>query len=291
MSKSTTDNEELFNKAAYILHGSANPPTTSAAMKQAGFDDKDCKNPSMQKKVRRLYMKMKTPSPTLARATSTLSPQNTSPPTESALQSSTSNPTLHQNVQNIHHKKLSDAKMRLSMKQKHAILATKQINKRKKDEAFIAATIQWKMELNERKKAQETNASREAKSMKSICKEINKKHGTDISEITVRKYVQEGKVGVVMGSQGCKGNIEPSYFKALCTAVETFVSLTQLEAKNELSCPKLARTVNAVINNRPDENRKGIDLLNRIRSTVSISFQVGKFSQEIIYGFYIIIFN
>ena len=26
MSKSTTDNEELFNKAAYILHGSANPP-------------------------------------------------------------------------------------------------------------------------------------------------------------------------------------------------------------------------------------------------------------------------
>ena len=91
-----------------------------------------------------------------------------------------------------------------------------------------------------------------------------------------------------MGSQGRKGTIKQHYFSALCGAVETYVSLTQLDGKIELSFPRLSKTVNAVINTRPDEQRNGRDLLEQIRSTVSISFEVGEYFSIYYLCFYIL---
>ena len=162
------------------------------------------------------------------------------------------------------------------MKQKHAMLAQKEMDKGIHNEAFIDATIKYRMELDDRKEAEERKAVRINKSAKSICDEINRTYDTKINDSTVRKYVQKGKVGVVMGSQGRKGTINQHYFSALCGAVETYVSLIQLDGKIELSFPRLSKTVNAVINTRLDEQRRGQDLLDRIRSKVSISFEVGK---------------
>ena len=108
--------------------------------------------------------------------------------------------------------------------------------------------------------------------------------GTAPGARTIRRYVNDYKlVGVSPIKQGSPGNIPPASFESLCVAVESYISIMQLNRRcgNDIGKKELAQIVNGVVDSDAVYKAKNYKLLRRISLYKGIDLLGGKmFSQE-----------
>jgi len=91
------------------------------------------------------------------------------------------------------------------------------------------------------------------------------------------------KVATKMYKQGSPGNIPPASFESLCVAVESYISIMQLNRRcgNDIGKKELAQIVNGVVDSDAVYKAKNYKLLRRISLYKGIDLLGGKmFSQE-----------
>ena len=111
-----------------------------------------------------------------------------------------------------------DKKRRRTGSQLQGRNAEKVQRKKQEEKAFTLATEQWHIEVKKDKFNRKTASS--------IVEEINATGGTNINERTVRRYVNEGKVGVPCIGRGKKCIIPDVLMEALRCAVVSYIQLS-----------------------------------------------------------------
>ena len=77
-------------------------------------------------------------------------------------------------------------------------------------------------------------------SARKIAEDVETDTGVQISERTIRRYVQSGMAGATPEKPGEKGSIPPRAYKALCGAFETYVKLSALDGTSQLTIKLLS---------------------------------------------------
>ena len=111
-----------------------------------------------------------------------------------------------------------------------------------------------------------------------VVTQVNKEFNVNLSRRSVARFVQEGKIGHSPQKPGPKGDIPEHHFRNLCKAVESFVTIQNINGTNrETSYKKLgARLKNTMFGDQELPHDTGRTLLHRVFSEVAISLNASK---------------
>ncbi len=157
------------------------------AMYIAGFTHEEATNLSIQQRVRRAYLK----------------------------QRKTKDQELNAAAENVATAMQQLKKIRKSSKQVHQQRSVFANTQNTQDAAHIAATLM--LEKENQKPLVERKSSRQVVAI------INKEYGTNLSHVTICRYVREGKAGLPPARMGNPGKLSDTAFKLLAGAYESFV--------------------------------------------------------------------
>ena len=113
---------------------------------------------------------------------------------------------------------------RWTSKQKHEADARKGREKRKKVEATKDATMSFAAEEKKRKAGDKT-----ALSAQQVADKVNKEHRISVTRFTIRRYVEEDRIGESPKKCGLSGWLPDHVYKVLLSAVGSWMKLHQLE--------------------------------------------------------------
>ncbi len=118
------------------------------------------------------------------------------------------------------------------------------------------------------------------KTKKEILQMINNKPEykgiVQVCERTIRRLVSEGIIGLSPTRRGNPGTIPQVAYRALLEAVTSFISIHQASGKQEHKMSEISKIVNDVVNSNPDENRRGNQLMERLRKDFGPEINLGK---------------
>jgi len=256
MSVSDTDLKKRVKKAASLLFH-APVLKVPQAMRAANFTNEESSDPTMQMKVRRAFKAMKemvqkTESKIIGRSVSVLFLS----PTTSTISSLTASDVPSQVEHQMTPPKLDEVRLTVTGATKTS--TNKQKIDKWKSAALKAATLMYHNEL------QKENGM----SAEQVEQVIRKRYsGTGPSARTIIRYVVEYKlVNMSPVKRGSPGNIPPSVFESLCVAVESYISINQINklCGNKLAKKELAAVVNTVAGRETEHKSKDYKLLKRI---------------------------
>ena len=112
----------------------------------------------------------------------------------------------------------------------------------------------------------------------SVVTQVNKEFNMNLSRQSVARFVQEGKIGHPPQKPGPKVDIPEHHFRNICKAVESFVSIQNINGTNhEMSYKKLgAQLKNVMFRDQELPHNYGRMLLRRVLADVAMSLNASK---------------
>ena len=248
MVKNTYKDAKVQKAASFLLTGAG--LSVPAAMRAARFSDAQAGDRSLQQLVRRLYRK-------------SLGPGGRAPPllpplvvTGSSSQTVASSVTGLSPVPSIPPPKALQIRKTSTGKQKDRSARKKSANHQRI--AHKRATVVYAAE----------RAKVNGQSARDVCGQIERDYGVKLSPRTITRYVKNGNVGTSPKKNGNPGTIPEFVFQTLCTAMETFMKINQVNGQNvENTRQKLHKRVCRVMGK---ENVVNCHLLNRVLKETAV---------------------
>lgn len=273
LSTMDSDLKKMAKKAA-SLKLAASFLRIPQAMRAAGFSDEDASNVSKQMHVRRALERLKQQQTDALPVGCTVSVPSRSPTATINGSSTTSSlsATLLSDEMIPSPPVLEEVRLTVGA-------TTKAVRNKKKMNKW------WSASLKVATKMYHNNGEPGGPSSEEIHQLMSKRfNGTAPGARTIRRYVNDYKlVGVSPVKQGSPGNIPPASFESLCVAVESYISIMQLNRRcgNDIGKKELAQIVNGVVDSDAVYKAKNYKLLRRISLYKGIDLLGGKmFSQE-----------
>ena len=166
--------------------------------------------------------------------------------------------------------------IRLTSRQGHILRKEKAELREKKNRALKIATLQYQEAKKKEDVAKAKGVMYSKVSAKKIAEDVETDTGVQISERTIRRYVQSGMAGATPEKPGEKGSIPPRAYKALCGAFETYVKLSALDGTSQLTIKLLAERLNSCVNKMTNEDQKHRHLYDRVLDDLGQTLDIGK---------------
>ena len=107
------------------------------------------------------------------------------------------------------------------------------------------------------------------RSAQNVCDQIEREYGVKLSRHTLNRYFKDGNIGSSPLRNGFPGTIPEFVFKNLCTAIESYMKINQLNGQSvENSRKNLHNRVMKVMGK--EENIVSTSLLNRILQATAV---------------------
>jgi len=113
-----------------------------------------------------------------------------------------------------------------------------------------------------------------------IVKDINEEFGTNAHHKTVSRMVREGKIGVSPSKPGPIGNFNKTEYGFMKIAFLSYIKLEQSIGKKQSTIKDLSLRVNSLVNYSGKFNRRGDDLVKRLKKDVADKIDVKKTNQQ-----------
>jgi len=267
-----------------LAEESTRKTSVSEAMRFAGYSEEEINNPTRKEEatVRRAYNRKKKQPLNIDVPVKEVHPDHNSPVSPlSEIQSAQSNDsttTIQSNTSAL--KKTSNIILpgmkivRQTSHQVHAIAQNALLLKKLRDNAIKETTKAW-VEASELEKKGKPHQLK-----KEIIEMTNSKPQyrgiVQVSERSIRRFVEQGIIGVTPPRRGNPGFIPLVAYKALKDALISFISIHQASGKCEYKRSELSNLVNEVINANPEENRRKDHLMARLQKDFGPEINLGK---------------
>lgn len=271
MSNNSIDLQKWVRKAASLII-SAPVLMVPQAMRAANFTDAQSRDPTLQQRVRRMVASVK------KRALDAGVPQrecttvdiDPNPSPVSAMSSNNTESTTSMDPQPT---LLQLEPVRLTVGG-----SIKSINNAKKVEAVKSKALKAATTLFHAEQQKENGMSAEQ-----VAAAINKRY-SDLGPCSrsITRYVNEYKlVGVSPVKRGSPGDIPRTAFESLCVAVESYISINQVNRTcSKIGKQKLAMIVNSVVGKDLAHKRKSYKLINRIVRNKNLDINASKMNSQ-----------
>ena len=113
------------------------------------------------------------------------------------------------------------------------------------------------------------------KSQRQIVEEVNKAVGSNLNPKTVSRMVLDGNIGVSPLKRGPVGNFSKKVWEALKNSYVTFIKLEGSKCKSQSSMSDLSKRVNGVINHGGWFQKKGLEVVRKLRKETADQVDVG----------------
>jgi hypothetical protein len=271
----------LAARILLLCEESSRKKSVTEAMKDAGYSEAEikCKTRAKEAAVRRTYKDIKNKKelcvdiPIQEVDMGQGSP--ISPLCETTSSSNSSSHASETVLTGMSSKIIPGIKMtRKTPHQAHVMAQNAFVLKRLHDSATKEATLLWIQASDLEKKGKPHQMKKDI--IQSINNKAEYKGIVQVHDRTIRRLVSEGIIGVTPPRRGNPGNIPEGAYKALKTALTSFISIHQASGKNEYSRTDLSKILNDVINESPRENRRGNKLMKRLQSEFGPDICLGK---------------